>query len=56
MGIECQILVVQLVGMNCDGINIGFAETDAVGPSVDIDAAVAAHLTTDVAEVKLILL
>ena len=56
MGIEGQVLVMQFVGMDGDGVDIGLAVTDAVCPTVDEQAAVAAHLATDVAEVELILL
>ena len=54
--IEGQIFVVQLIGMDGDGVDIGLAIADTVGTAIDIDARVAAHLAADVTEVNLTLL
>ena len=56
VGSKSQVLVVQLMGLDGDGVDVGLTRTDSVRPAVNRECRVAVNLATDVAEVHLVLL
>ena len=56
VGIESEVFVVQLVGMDGDGVDVSRAIADTVSATIDVNARIAAHLAADVAEVDFALL
>ena len=56
VSVECEIFVIQLIGVDGYGVYIVLSVADAQGSPVKVKACVTAHLTTDVAEVHLVLL
>ena len=56
VGVEGKVLVVQFIGMDGHGVDIGIAVADTMCPAVEEQSGIAAHLTAEVTEVYLFLL